>query len=359
MSRVRGGVGRARNWCFTLNNPEEETVDLVAYDGGAAQYFRAGDGERIKALIARVDIVFIVCQEERGESGTRHLQGYIEFDRSTRFNKVKALLGERAHLEMRHGTQDQAIAYCKKADSYVEGGIRFEIGTPKGSGGFKQAVLDIQSGMSVRAVALEHPEVYVRHGRGLRDLAGISKPDRHWAMEIMIFYGPTGAGKSYSAMQLDKNAYTPPWPARNGVWWWDQYDGQETVILDEFRCQVSLTTMLKLLDRYPHQVQVKGGFVKFTSKRIIITTNLAPETWYGKVGDVSPLRRRLTDFAKIYKFSLPLPRDAEGLPVPSKELVALAPRRVSVGVFVPDPDAWMDIGTATPASGGEYGAYGA
>jgi len=77
------------------------------------------------------------------------------------------------------------------------------------------------------------------------------------------------------------------------------------------------------------------------------------------VGDVSPLRRRLTDFAKIYKFSLPLPRDAEGLPVPSKELVALAPRRVSVGVFVPDPDAWMDIGTATPASGGEYGAYGA
>ena len=39
---------------------------------------------------------------------------------------------------------------------------------------------------------------------------------------------------------------------------------------------------VRLLDRYPCQVETKGGSVNFAPKKIIILSNKAPEDWYGK-----------------------------------------------------------------------------
>jgi hypothetical protein len=38
--------------------------------------------------------------------------------------------------------------------------------------------------------------------------------------------------------------------------------------------------MLKLLDRYPFRVPVKGGYVQWVPKIIYLTSNLDPTTWY-------------------------------------------------------------------------------
>lgn len=63
--------------------------------------------------------------------------------------------------------------------------------------------------------------------------------------------------------------------SRNSALWWDGYIGQKTVVLDDFRpwwCPFSF--LLRILDRYPIRVQVKGGFVNFVPEKIIITTPL-------------------------------------------------------------------------------------
>lgn len=52
--------------------------------------------------------------------------------------------------------------------------------------------------------------------------------------------------------------------------------------------------MLQLLDRYPLRVEVKGSFVPFVSRRVIITSNVPPDEWYPNIRDRSPLMRRLT-----------------------------------------------------------------
>jgi len=54
---------------------------------------------------------------------------------------------------------------------------------------------------------------------------------------------------------------------------------------------------LRLLDRYPLTVEVKGGTVSFTSTRIYITTpKNVEDTWEGRnVGDLEQLRRRITE----------------------------------------------------------------
>lgn len=96
-----------RNWCFTLNNYTAEEVEVLK-----------GDLPQVK---------YIVFQRERGhEDGTAHLQGYLELERNQKLSFVKKHISGRAHWEPRHGTQQQAIDYCKKEDTREQGTEPFD-----------------------------------------------------------------------------------------------------------------------------------------------------------------------------------------------------------------------------------------
>ena len=89
---------RGRVWCFTLNNFHDDEVDSLRN-------------------LANDDLVrYLVMQEELGEGGTPHLQGYVELFRPVFLSRVKRLLGARVHLEQRYGSQVQAIEYSKKLE---------------------------------------------------------------------------------------------------------------------------------------------------------------------------------------------------------------------------------------------------
>ena len=103
---------RRRNWCFTVNNPE---ADLSWND-----FTEAG-------------ATYLVFQEERGERGTTHYQGYVEFSAGKTMARVKRIPGmKRAHLEPRQGTAKQAADYCKKADTRFDGPWEFGAITSQG-----------------------------------------------------------------------------------------------------------------------------------------------------------------------------------------------------------------------------------
>ena len=55
------------------------------------------------------------------DGATPHVQGYIEFNCQLRLNAAKRLISQRAHLEVRRGSQQQAIAYCEKQETRLEG----------------------------------------------------------------------------------------------------------------------------------------------------------------------------------------------------------------------------------------------
>lgn len=92
---------------------------------------------------------------------------------------------------------------------------------------------------------------------------------------------------------------------KHGALWFDGYVGQPVVILDDFRpwwCQFSF--LLRLLDRYPIQVQVKGGFVNFIPETIIITTPKdVHETFaqFRSEEDIQQIRRRITKVKHFIK----------------------------------------------------------
>lgn len=282
-------MSRCRNWCFTLNNPTDEDKDF--WD------------DIMESEIAN-HLQYVVMQEEVGESGTIHLQGYIEMKQAFFMSRMKSLFGQRYHFERRRGSQSQAIDYCKKEESSTHGFI-CEFGIPKrtGVGGkFGDAVKALKSGKSIADVQEEFTEQYVMYKDKLTDYALKLKGGRNWAMDIQIYVGASGTGKSYTAQQND-NIYVCAWPT-GGRWWWGDYRGEHTVVMDEFRHQIKMDVMLKMMDRYTWHLEAKGRSFQFSSKVIIITTNIDPRDWYPNLSieKKAPLARRINEFATIWDF---------------------------------------------------------
>lgn len=151
-------------------------------------------------------------------------------------------------------------------------------------------------------VAREYPEEYARWNRGLQALQCqlLSSADKP-VPNVSWYWGSTGSGKTRAAFETmsQDNIYIQNGPnCRNGAMWWDGYTGQKVVVLDDFRpwwCPFSF--LLRLLDRYPIQVQVKGGFVNFIPEQIIVTTpKNVEDTFTGEYRtpeDVAQVRRRV------------------------------------------------------------------
>lgn len=99
-TKTKGNKGiqiiQSKYWCFTLNNYIENELEQLEQE-----FSKLGKW---------------IYGKEIGESGTKHLQGYIEFDIKARpLEKIK---DKRIHWEKRKGTKDQAIEYCKKDGDY-------------------------------------------------------------------------------------------------------------------------------------------------------------------------------------------------------------------------------------------------
>lgn len=271
-------MAQHRAWCFTVNNPPH------LLDMSTLPFLRYG-----------------IYSEEIGESGTYHLQGYLEFSRALRMGPLKEMFGELIpHLEPRMGTREQAREYCcdTKDPSFLAGPYEFGEWNAGGQGrrndlaSFKSA---IDSGETDLQLWDSHPAQYLRYMNGVSRIRLLKSSRRDWPMDIIYLVGPPGTGKSKAAMDLHPLAY---WVSkgRTGVWW-DGYQGESTVILDELDgTWFTWTFLMRLLDRYPMNVEFKGGSLPFLARTIIITSNKYPWELYNRWKFPLPaLFRRITE----------------------------------------------------------------
>lgn len=263
----RGSLVRTRAWVFTLNNPTEGERDTLAE-------------------LLKKESTYGIIGLEKGEKGTVHLQGYVKFKNPRAFAGVRKLLGGRAHVEAAKGDDASNYKYCSKEDNFVQWGTQSHKGarndmqwvreTVKATNSIRQVIENATSLQSVRAA-----EVMIKY----------TEPGRTTKPTVFWYYGSTGTGKTRAACE---EAGADVWWSGANLQWFDGYDGQKHAILDDFRGdQCTLAFLLRLLDRYPVRVPVKGGFRMWTPDRIWITTPYHPTNVYPSREDCQQLIRRI------------------------------------------------------------------
>ncbi len=284
---------RATNYSITLNNPT--TAETAKF----RQFSATGDPA----------FQYFLFQLEKTPTGPPHYQGYLELKKRQRLTWLIVKFGtNRIHWEKRERSQANIIAYCKKVDSRVIGGLAGEWGSPKvrKQGTLGQMVEAVNDGRSLEWIREEYPVQAFKHDEKLVQKVLKVRGHRCWPMDVKIFVGASGVGKSYEANRMYPDAYRAPWPTGKR-WWWPGYEGEKIIIMDEFRNQVKIDQLMDKTDRHASWCEYKFGNVPFTGDTIIITTNIDPKKWYPKTRHDSDgklaLQRRLQEFAEIYDFT--------------------------------------------------------
>jgi hypothetical protein len=278
---------QARGWFFTINGSETDVEEWDAELHTRVDSINEGGDALVRCL---------AWQPEIGENGNHHLQGCLQTKRPARLSAVKSWLPGQAHLQVRRGTWAQAKRYCTKVDTRKPGALPMVCGDEPRQGARNDLVSikeRIDSGAKEAEIAEEFFGQWVRYYKAFNRYRGIKLPNRNFPTFTQVYWGPPGTGKTRRAFdEAGPDAYWLPKPNGSRVFW-DGYEGQEHVVIDEFFGWMPRDLMCRVCDRYPFRVETKGGSVPFVAKKIWITSNSPPAEWWSRIG-LGPMRRRLT-----------------------------------------------------------------
>ncbi len=289
-SRPRG----ARAWCFTAHS-----------GGGGAAASPLDSYERSLSALPADSFLYLVWQREVCPDTRReHLQGYIKYAQQFRRNQVTSHLNVGApHLEVARGSPAQNKAYCTKDDSRAPGSSPHERGAlppPERSRSDLHAACEVlKAPGGLKRLAAEHPTTLVKYRRGLEALYDdLQMPDipRFRSLNVYVYEGHPGAGKSHAAEAYDPgHSFTLPCSA-GAVTWFDGYAYERTLLIQEFKGNIPFRQLLQILDGLPQRFEVKGSFKQAAWTTVILTSNSHPCVWYPHEPYLhGPLARRITD----------------------------------------------------------------
>lgn len=295
--KMNSSKNSGRSFCITIN-------------GDASWFEGPTQADELADFLRACDLIrYAVFQFETAPStGRRHCQAYVYTTRNSRISAVKKIfngwrVGCSPHIELARGNIDQAVAYCVKADTSVQGTSR-EVGS-KPRQGSRSDLADIAAaideGMPLAEVAQLHPADFIRYSRGLQEYQRVrlSCPrSPETSITVYWWFGPTGTGKSRKAFSDYPDSYVKM-PTNK---WWDGYVAQTEVIMDDYRpAMCPFSELLRILDRYPMRVEMKGSSVDLAATTFIITTCQRPEIiWHGKTEEqIDQLLRRITEIVEF------------------------------------------------------------
>ena len=266
---------QSRNWCFT---------DFELLDWGKI-YSNAKDTIR-----------FIRWgQEICPKTKKKHLQGWIQFINKKRLGGAKkACQSKKISIRACRGSEDDNEVYCqkdKKAKSvgdFIVQGQRTDL---------EQIKKIIDEGATMYNVAQENFQLYVQYGRGLekyKQMVDKKKRSKFRKVDVVHIHGKTGKGKTRGVFSDDKVDTTYKIQGK-ALQWFDGYDGEETLLIDEYDNDIPITELLGLLDGYQLRLPIKGGFTYANWTKVYITSNIRRLHRNAKKEHRRALKRRITE----------------------------------------------------------------
>lgn len=271
---------RAYSWCFTINNyTETDTNSLVQW------------------MDTKTPPKYLLYAPEISETGTPHYQGYVMFKNARTMSAVAKYL-KRANLSEAKGNAQHNLSYIKGPYDDGKGKTKplntdcVEQGEIPQQGkrtDINEVCALVQGGANMREI-IPQATSYQSIRMAEISLKYFEKP-RETCTKLYWFHGPTGTGKTSSAYELCEDPYICMGTSK----WWEGYDGQDDVIIDDYRRDFcKFHELLRLFDYLPLRVECKGGSRQFRAKRVFITTPYdIDQTWEGRTAeDIKQLKRR-------------------------------------------------------------------
>lgn len=229
-------------------------------------------------------------QLEQGEGGTnyRHWQLVLVNDEPIRFSTLRRRLPT-AHVEPVKNLR-AALAYVQKEDTRVPDEkplVKGKISPGPGQG--HRSDLDalrtriLQGQETADQLILSDAGAW-RHSRMVGDLVSARDRSRQEGklrdVQVRVIYGDTGTGKTSAVLDGLHRLGTVCRVTHWGVGAFDGYDGQDSLVLDEFAGQPPIEELLTWLDVYPVAIAARYRARQARFVRVAILANSAPETWY-------------------------------------------------------------------------------
>lgn len=273
---------KARNYCLTIFDENE----LVNLQHESVKYSAYGDE---------------ICPS----TGRKHYQAFVIFSTSRVFTYVKKLFPT-AHIEVMRGRLMDNERYCSKEGSYHEYGDKPKSQEYCGKRGREYWEEQLQ--LAKKDPGLCDPQLQITHRNSLKGIyydaqkrvkhLPLEKLDNYW------FYGPSGSGKSTTARSENPDHFV-----KQCNKWWDNYNGESVIIIDDMN--ITHDHMAHYLDlwadKFPINIEIKGGSLTARPKRIIVTSRYLPCEIFKDQSQVISISRRF----KIREFQYdPLLDDA-------------------------------------------------
>jgi len=236
-------------------------------------------------------------EEKCPTTGKKHYQAYGEFGRQVSFDKIKKLCPT-SHFADSKGNAEQNITYCKKDGVFFSGGEPSKQGKRTDIHKVKELV---KSGATMEAIIEAMDEPNYQAIRTAEKLKQYLQPKRNCKPHVVWFWGPTGSGKTRTAVETCEELKLDYWMSSGPLEpFWNGYDGQPAIILDDFRAQhCTFTSLLRWLDRYEVHVNTKGGHTRLMATKIFVTSAYPPDEVYRTREDIGQLLRRIDEICHL------------------------------------------------------------
>lgn len=279
------------------------------------------DEESIDAIMKAHGWKWCGQAEEGHEKHHKHFQLYVEAPNPIVGSSLSKAFFH-AHVEPRRGTRAEAFAYCVKEDTRVDGpffhGINAGMIASGGQGKRNDLAIvrDLVNDGATFNDLMNHGDdavqrVLASKAQYVRDLISAHQYElgsKQRDVRVSYVYGAPGVGKTSSVLSMFPDAYR----VKSYRHPFDSYNGQSTLILDEYSGQIDFHELMNMLDRYPYECEARYYNRWALWTRVIIISNLPPtkEALYPDVFDSKwpGFIRRIN--AGIFNFDEPDDREA-------------------------------------------------
>ena len=268
-------LSRSRNWILTNNYLD---IDPISNE------------DLLKTILTIDSLVFTAFQLEKGDKETYHHQIYMHFSTAKTFKSIKDAF-PRAHIEHMRGSSEQATEYCTKEETRVGESVIWGEFPEQGK---RNDWIDIYNmiceGAPMSDIRYKYPSQYIRNRNKIisirQEILEEQFKDQERKIYVTYMSDITGAGKTRYI--LEKYGYENVYRISNYKNPFDTYNGEDVIVFEEYREDLTINAMLHYLDIYPIRLPARYEDKVACYTKAYIVSNWDFEKQYKKIKKEHP-----------------------------------------------------------------------